>query len=276
MKLIPHHQDDKAGRREYRSPDGTWRVVRPCRRGGNERPRWEVHERHEDHAGWHCRAAFERRRDALVFLDTTAATPGGESTAVTTMAPKQRETPEHSAEPPPPSPRRTPRRPITHYIDETRTRGGPRLERPRLSAPAASNLDVATGPPGAAGLPDVRARARCSRRTRPVSPGGETFNLPPPTHDLLHDHDLGVPPRRSLAGSYCMRLGRNERVPAGLGCELVQLLRQVPLALVLPRQQPVLIKLAGAGLTQNPLGKRFLQGRLRRNADRCAAHFRSA
>ena len=65
-------------------------------------------------------------------------------------------------------------------------------------------------------------------------------------------------------------------VPAGLGCELVQLLRQVPLALVLPRQQPVLIKLAGAGLTQNPLGKRFLQGRLRRNADRCAAHFRSA
>ena len=106
--------------------------------------------------------------------------------------------------------------------------------------------------------------------------GGETFNLPPPTHDLLHDHDLGVPPRRSLAGSYCMCLGRNERVPAGLGCELVQLLRQVPLALVLPRQQPVLIKLAGAGLTQNPLGKRFLQGRLRRNADRCAAHFRSA
>ena len=92
MKLIPHHQDDKAG-----------------------------HERHEDHAGWHCHAAFERRRDALVFLDTTAATPGGESTAVTTMAPKQRETPERSAEPPPPSPRRTPRRPITHYIDETRS-----------------------------------------------------------------------------------------------------------------------------------------------------------
>ena len=78
MKLIPHHQDDKAGRREYRSPDGTWRV-------------------------------------------TPAATPGGESTAVTTMAPKQRETPERSAEPPPPSPRRTPRRPITHYIDETRS-----------------------------------------------------------------------------------------------------------------------------------------------------------
>ena len=28
MKLIPYHQDDKDGSREYRSPDGTWRVVR--------------------------------------------------------------------------------------------------------------------------------------------------------------------------------------------------------------------------------------------------------
>ena len=232
MKLNPHHQHDKNGRREYRSPDETWRVVRTRRPGGNrnERPRWEVHERHEDHADWHCHAAFERRRDALVFLDTPAATPGGESTAVTTMAPKQRETPERSAEPPPPSPRRTPRRPITHDIDETRSedirwslcgvflydekqiakgaepatcgkcpairdgdqlpetprsdedceedrpRGGPRLERPRLSA-AVSNLDVATGPPGAAGLPDVRARAGCPRRTRPVSRGR---NVQPP------------------------------------------------------------------------------------------------
>ena len=42
------------------------------------------------------------------------------------------------------------------------------------------------------------------------------------------------------------------------------------------RPPPVLIKLAGAGLTQNPLSKRFLQGRRRRNADRCAAHCRSA
>ena len=56
MRLIPHHQDDRH-RREYRSPDGTWRVVRTRRPGGNrnERPRWEVHE--------HCHAAFERRRD---------------------------------------------------------------------------------------------------------------------------------------------------------------------------------------------------------------------
>ena len=86
MKRTAHHQHDKNGRREYRPPDETWRVVRTRRPGGNrnERPRWEVHERHEDHADWHCHAAFERRRDALVFLDTTAATPGGESTARTT------------------------------------------------------------------------------------------------------------------------------------------------------------------------------------------------
>ena len=93
MKLIPHHQGDKHGHREYRSPDGTWKVVRTRRPGGNpnERPRWEVHERHEDHADWHCHAAFERRRDALVFLDTTAVAPRGKSTA---SPPKQRETPE--------------------------------------------------------------------------------------------------------------------------------------------------------------------------------------
>ena len=46
--------------------------------------------------------------------------------------------------------------------------------------------------------------------------GGETFNLPPPTHDLLHDHDLGVPPRRSLAGSYCMGAALLRRRPKGL------------------------------------------------------------
>ena len=73
MRLIPHHQDASHGRPEYRSPDGTWRVVRTPQpgRNGNERARWEVHERPEAHAPWHCHAAFERRRDALVFLDTT-------------------------------------------------------------------------------------------------------------------------------------------------------------------------------------------------------------
>ena len=89
MRLIPHHQDDRR-RREYRSPDGTWRVVRTRRPGGNrnERPRWEVHERPEAHAPWHCHAAFERRRDALVFLDTTVVTPGGESTAASAAPPR--------------------------------------------------------------------------------------------------------------------------------------------------------------------------------------------
>ena len=92
MKLIPHHQDDKYGPREYRSLDGTWRVVRTRPPGGsrNDRPRWEVHERCEGRAGgWRHHAAFERRRDALVFLDTTAATPANES--VTTAPPRRRE-----------------------------------------------------------------------------------------------------------------------------------------------------------------------------------------
>ena len=74
----------------------------------------------------------------------------------------------------------------------------------------------------------------------------ETFDLPPPARDLLHHHDFRVPPRRSLARGYRVRLSRDERVPPGLGGELVQLLHQIPLALVLPRQQPVLVKLAGA------------------------------
>ena len=94
MKLIPHHQDDKYGPREYRSPDGTWRVVRtrPPGRSRNARPRWEVHERCEARAGgWRHHAAFERRRDALLFLDTTAATPAKES--VTTAPPRRRESP---------------------------------------------------------------------------------------------------------------------------------------------------------------------------------------
>ena len=89
MRLIHHHQDDKYGPREYRSPDGTWRVVRTPRPGGsrNDRPRWEVHERHEGRAGGWCHhAAFERRRDALVFLDTTGPEPGNES--VTTALPQ--------------------------------------------------------------------------------------------------------------------------------------------------------------------------------------------
>ena len=126
MELIPHHEDDKHGRREYRSPNGTWRVVRTRRPVGNrnERPRWEVHERHEAHAPWHCHAAFERRRDALVSLDTTAVTPRGESPAAAAATPKRSETRERPDEPPGSSLRRTPRRPITHDVDETRSGDG--------------------------------------------------------------------------------------------------------------------------------------------------------
>ena len=52
MKLIPHHQDDKHGTREYRSPDGTWRVVRTRRPRGsrNARARSDLH-------GGDCRTA---------------------------------------------------------------------------------------------------------------------------------------------------------------------------------------------------------------------------
>ena len=127
MKLIPHHQDDKHGPREYRSPDGAWRVVRTRRPGGsrNALPRWEVHERCEGRgAGWRHHAAFERRRDALVFLDTTAAASGGES--VTTAPARRRETPEPSEEPPSGSgPRPTRKGPITHDLDETRSQDIP-------------------------------------------------------------------------------------------------------------------------------------------------------
>ena len=83
-----------------------------------------VHERCEGRgAGWRHHAAFERRRDALVFLDTTTAASGGES--VTTAPARRRETPEPSQEPPQSSPRRTPKGPITHDLDETRSQDIP-------------------------------------------------------------------------------------------------------------------------------------------------------
>ena len=123
MKLIAHHQQDhEHGRREYRSPNGTWRVVRTRRPGGNrnERPRWEVHE---DRAVWHCHVAFKRRRDAVVFLDTTAVTPEAGNTAAAAGNPKQRAPERPEDEPHGSSPRRTPKRRITHDIDETRSEG---------------------------------------------------------------------------------------------------------------------------------------------------------
>ena len=73
--------------------------------------------------GWRHHAAFERRRDALVFLDTTAAALGNES--VTTAPPKRSETPGPSQQPPQSSPCRTPKGPITHDLDETRSQDIP-------------------------------------------------------------------------------------------------------------------------------------------------------
>ena len=151
-----------------------------------------------------------------------------------------------------------------------------RLEWPRLSAPAASNLDVATRPPGAAGLPDVPAPCRV--------PASNSSNLSVAKRStsrrqrVISCTTMISAFRRAgaLPVAIACAWADTNVVPAGLGCELIQLLRQISLALVLPRQQPVLIKLAGAGLTQNPLGKRFLQRRRRRNAGKCAAHYRSA
>ena len=60
----------------------------------------------------------------MVFLDTTAVPPGGESTAAGAATPEQRETPERPDEPHGSGQRRTPRRPITHDIDETRSGDG--------------------------------------------------------------------------------------------------------------------------------------------------------
>ena len=96
----------------------------PRRQPERTAPLGEVHERPEAHAPWHCHAAFERRRDALVFLDTTVVTPGGESTAASAAPPKRSETPERQDEPPGSSQPRKPRRRVTHDIDETRSGDG--------------------------------------------------------------------------------------------------------------------------------------------------------
>ena len=94
----------------------------PARREPERAGALEVHERCEGcGAGWRHHAALERRRDALVFLDTTA--PAGESV---TAAPLRRpETPEPSQESPQSGPRPTRKGPITHDLDETRSQDIP-------------------------------------------------------------------------------------------------------------------------------------------------------
>ena len=126
MKLIPHHQDDKHGTREYRSPDGAWRVVAdpPPRRkperaaalGGSRAlrgPRRRL-------APPRCLRAPAGRSGLPGHHDRGA---GNESVATT--PPKRSETPEPSQEPPQSSPRRTPKGPITHDLDETRSQDIP-------------------------------------------------------------------------------------------------------------------------------------------------------
>ena len=66
---------------------------------------------------------MSRRFPALVFLDTTAVAAGNES--VTTAPPKRSETPGPSQEPPQSSSHRTPKGPIMHDLDETRSQDIP-------------------------------------------------------------------------------------------------------------------------------------------------------
>ena len=131
MKLIPHHQDDKHGTREYRSPDGAWRVVRTRRPGGsrNARPRWEVHERCEGRgAGWRHHAAFRAPAGR-------AGLPGHHDRSVGGRASRQR--PPGGARPPNPrrnhpSPARAGRR--RGRSRTTSTRPAPRTSRGRCAA----------------------------------------------------------------------------------------------------------------------------------------------
>ncbi len=119
MKLIPHHQDDK------HDTDGAWRVVQTRRPGGsrNARPRWEVHE--------HCEGRGRRLASSRRLRAPTgrAGLPGHHGRSVGGRerhdSTRRRETPEPSQEPPQSSPRQTPKGPITHDLDETRSQDIP-------------------------------------------------------------------------------------------------------------------------------------------------------
>ena len=79
---------------------------------------------------------FERRRAALVFLDTTAAGPGGESVST---APPSARPPNLRRNHPRSSPRRTPKGLITHDLDENPLPGHPVVDVRR--APVRSEAD---------------------------------------------------------------------------------------------------------------------------------------
>ena len=65
MKLIPILGPGKNGPREYRTPDGRWRLTRTR----NPTIRWEV--QHHCDAGWLHAATFAKRRDARLYLEET-------------------------------------------------------------------------------------------------------------------------------------------------------------------------------------------------------------
>ena len=69
MKLTPRHEPGKNGRREYRTPDGRWRLVRTQSGPQPNSARWEVHEATDQPEEWSPSAAFAKRRDAKLFLE---------------------------------------------------------------------------------------------------------------------------------------------------------------------------------------------------------------
>ncbi len=69
MKLTPRHEPGKNGRREYRTPDGRWRLVRTKSGSQPNSARWEVHEATDKPDEWTSSAAFAKRRDARLFLE---------------------------------------------------------------------------------------------------------------------------------------------------------------------------------------------------------------
>ena len=69
MKLIPRHEAGKNGRREYRTHDDRWRLVRTKSGPQPGSARWEVHEAGSRPGEWSSAAAFAKRRDARLFLE---------------------------------------------------------------------------------------------------------------------------------------------------------------------------------------------------------------
>ena len=79
-----------------------------------------------------------------------------------------------------------------------------------------------SGDCGVAGAPPSRYRPSGRCRGAGCSsawwmPASNSSSLPTPARDLLHHHDLRVPPRRGLARGHRVRLGRDEHVPLGPG-----------------------------------------------------------